>query len=91
MNPSPLRKLRHKKGWRLNEVEKKLIEKGTPVSWPTLLKIDHGFNKVIIRDIHGNILKEEKRPYKPSMRILSDIGKLFKKPAKEMYEDRSKD
>lgn len=90
MKPTPLRNLRHKKGWRLNLVHKKLMAQGTPVSWPTLLKIDHGFKKDIIRK-NGVIVKEKKIPYNPSSRILADIAKLFKVKAKDMYQDRSKD
>lgn len=90
INATPLQTLRHQKGWRLIQVHEKLKDAGTPVSWPTLLKIDHGYVKKIIRK-DGVIIKEKRLPYKPNPRILSDIGKLFHVKAKDMYKDRSKD
>lgn len=81
--PTPLKRCRHKKGWRLVRVKQELIKKGTPISYPTLLTIEHGFK----------VDKEtgQKLPYKPGRRLLADLGKLFKKQAEEMYEDRSKE
>lgn len=86
MNPSPLRHLRHKKAWKLIHVYSKLQDQGTPVSWPTLEKIDHGFKSV--RDKDGNMIRKK---YTPQRRILVDIAKLFKVKPDKIYEDRSKD
>lgn len=92
LNPTPLQKLRHKKGWRLNRVEQELKKRGTPISWPTLLLIDHGFRSVITRDKEGEIIREQKKPYKPRPGYLMILAKLFKvKDANTMYEDRSKE
>lgn len=81
LEPTPLQRCRHKKGWRLVTVKQKLIEKGTPVSWPILVNIDRGFKRV----------KGKNFSYKPTNRTLADIGKLFHKKPEEMYEDRSKE
>ena len=81
LNPTPLQKCRHKKGWRLVTVKQKLIERGTPVSWPILVNVDRGFKMV----------KGKKMPYHPFDRTLADIGRLFKKKAKDIYEDRSQE
>lgn len=91
LKPTPLQKLRHKKAWRLKRVFKELIKQGTPVSWPTLLKIDHGCKTVIVRGPNREILEEKKVAYHPYERTLSDIGKLFKVSSKKVYEDRSKE
>lgn len=92
LNPTPLQKLRNRKGWRLNRVAEELKKRGTPISWPTLLMIDHGFRSVIIRDKEGQIIKEGKKPYKPRPGYLMILAKLFKvKDYSTMYEDRSKE
>lgn len=91
LNPTPLEKLRHKKGWRLNRVETELKERGTPISYPTLLRIEHGYRTVVERDKEGNIVSEKKMPYTPRPGYLLILAKLFKvKNANEIYEDRSK-
>jgi hypothetical protein len=81
LEATPLKRCRHKKGWRLVRVKQELIDKGTPISYPVLLTIEHGY-KV---DKAG-----KKLPYKPGRRTLADLGKLFKKKPEDMYEDRSK-
>lgn len=81
LEPTPLQRFCHKKGWRLVRVKEELIARGTPVSWPILVNINRGFKMV----------KGKKFPYHPTNRILIDIGKLFKKKAAQMYEDRSKE
>lgn len=91
LKPTPLQKLRHKKAWRLKRVHKELIKQGTPVSWPTLLKIDHGCKTVIVRGPDKKILHEKKVAYHPYERTLSDIAKLFKVKSTQIYEDRSKE
>lgn len=91
MNPTPLKHLRHKKAWTLSEVSKRLSEQGTPCSFPTLVNIDRGFKKNIIRDSKGNKIKESKKKYSPNRRTLADIAKLFKVDATLVYDDRSKD
>ncbi len=80
LNPTPLKKCRHAKGWRLVRVKKELIKIGTPVSWPTLVMVDNGYRSV----------KGKKKAYKPNMSTLIFLGKLFKKKPKSMYKDRSK-
>lgn len=90
LNPTPLEKLRHKKGWRLIRVKKELDARGTPISYPTLLRIEHGYRTVIERDKKGNILQEIKMPYNPRPGYLMILAKLFKvKDANCIYEDRS--
>lgn len=90
LKATPLKKLRHKKGWRLIKVKQELDKRGTPISWPTLLKIEHGYKTGIIRGLNGKILKEQKLLYRPSRRTLADIAKLFKVDIKDVYQDRSK-
>lgn len=91
MNPAPLKHLRHQKGWRLTEVSIKLKAQGTPISWPTLVNIDHGYRSVIVRDKAGKKIREKKAAYKPFRRTLADIAKLFKVKPEDVYEDRSKE
>lgn len=90
--PTPLQKLRHKKGWRLTRVHKELKKKGTPISYPTLLRIEHGYRTEVIRDEKTNeILGEKKMPYKPRAGYLMILAKLFNvKAPNSIYEDRSK-
>lgn len=92
LNPTPLEMLRHKKGWRLIRVKQELQKRGTPISWPTLLRIEHGYRTVIIRDkVTKQIIKEKKMPYKPRTGYLMILAKLFKvKNENSIYEDRSK-
>lgn len=93
LNPTPLEKLRHKKGWRLIQVKDELIKRGTPISYPTLLKIEHGYRTVVMRDkITRKKMKEKKMPYKPRAGYLMILAKLFKmKNENDIYEDRSKE
>lgn len=92
LKPTPLQIHRNKKGWRLNRLEQELKKRGTPISWPTLLIIDHGFRNVITRDKNRNIIKEEKKAHKPRPGHLLILAKLFKvADANTMYEDRSKE
>ncbi len=91
MNPSLLAELRHQKGWRLIQVHQKLKDRDTPVSWPTLLKIDHGYKTVVVRNRKGRVTGERKIPYKPTRGILRDIAGLFKVKVSKVYEDRSND
>lgn len=93
LNPTPHQKLRHKKGWRLVNVKEQLLKRGTPISWPTLLKIDHGFRSVIIRDkITRKKIKEVRAAYKPRPGYLMILAKLYRvKDPNSIYEDRSKE
>lgn len=93
LKPTPLKIHRTKKGWRLVRVDQELKKRGTPISWPTLLKIDHGFRSEIIRDkITKKKIKEKKVAYKPRTGYLMILAKLFKvKDPNSMYEDRSKE
>lgn len=92
LKPTPLEKLRHKKGWRLLRVHKELAKRGTPISYPTLLKIEHGYRSEISRDSSGNISREKKVKYKPRAGYLLILAKLFKvKSPNSIYEDRSKE
>lgn len=93
LKPTPLQIHRNKKGWRLVRVDQELKKKGTPISWPTLIKIDHGFRSVIIRHkITRKKIKEKKMAYKPRAGYLMILAKLFKvKNPNKMYEDRSKE
>lgn len=92
LNPTPLEILRNKKGWRLNRVHQELKKRGTPISYPTLLRIEHGYRSVIVRDkITKEILKEKKMPYKPRPGYLMILAKLFRvADENSIYEDRSK-
>lgn len=92
LKPTPLQIHRNKKGWRVVRVAQELKKRGTPISWPTLLKIDHGYRSEIIRDkITNEILKEKRIAYKPRVGYLMILAKLFKvKDPNKMYEDRSK-
>lgn len=87
---TPLRRLRHQKGWRLIRVKQELIKQGTPISWPTLLKIDHGYKSAIIRDKQGKIIEEKKMPYTPHPRTLADLAKLFKVKIGKVYQHKNK-
>ncbi len=93
LKPTPLVKLRHKKGWRLTRVHTELLKRGTPISYPTLLRIEHGYRTVIVRDkITREITKEIKMPYKPRPGYLMILAKLFKvQDANTIYQDRSKE
>lgn len=93
LNPTPLQKLRHKRTWRLVRVKQELLKKGTPIAWPTLLKIDHGYRSLIIRDkTTKKIISEKKVAYKPRIGYLMILAKLFNvKDANSIYEDRSKE
>lgn len=93
LKPTPLENLRHKKGWRLVQVKEELKKRGTPISYPTLLRIEHGYRIVITRDkATGEVIKEKKMPYKPRPGYLMILAKLFKvKDEKSIYEDRSKE
>lgn len=91
MNPTPLQHLRHKKAWTLSEVSRKLKEQCTPCSFPTLIYIDRGFKKKIIRDKSGKKIGEIRKKYSPNRRTLADIAKLFKVKPELIYQDRSKE
>lgn len=81
MDPTPLRKFRHQKGWRLVRVETELKKKKIPISWPMLVNLDRGFKT-------NNGIKEK---YFPGEVIRKKLAKLMGiKPAK-VYADRSKD
>lgn len=93
LKPTPLVKLRHKKGWRLTRVHIELKKKGTPISYPTLLRIEHGYRTVIIRDKKTKeIIEEKKMSYNPRAGYLMILAKLFDvKAPNSIYEDRSKE
>lgn len=93
LKPTPLVKLRHKKGWRLTRVHTELQKKGTPISYPTLLRIEHGYRTVIIRDKKTKeIIEEKKMRYNPRAGYLMILAKLFDvKAPNSIYEDRSKE
>lgn len=93
IKPTPLVKLRHKKGWRLTRVHTELKKRGTTISYPTLLKIEHGYRNMIIRDKKTKeIIEEKKMPYKPRAGYLMILANLFKvKDANTIYQDRSKE
>lgn len=88
--PTPLQKLRHKKAWTLSELNLKLIEAKTPVSFPTLINIDRGYRSKVLRDEFGKIDRREKLPYHPNPRTLADIARLFNVKPSSVYKDRSK-
>lgn len=88
--PTPLQKLRHKKAWTLSQLYLKLREAETPISFPTLILLDHGYRSKVIRDENGKISRKEKLPYTPNPRTLADIARLFNVKPSAVYEDRSK-
>lgn len=81
MKPTPLRKWRHNKGWRLNCVEKELIRKKIPISWPMLVNIDRGFKT------KGKI----KFSYFPGEAIRKKLSKLMQLKPEKVYADRSQE
>lgn len=81
MNPTPLRKFRHKKGWRLVQVERELKRKKISISWPMLVNIDRGFKT------KGKI----KFSYFPGETIRKKLSKLMGIEPAKVYIDRSKD
>ena len=91
LKPTPLEKLRHKKGWRLIRVKQELDKRQTPISYPTLLRIEHGYRTMIVRDDKGAIVNEKKIPYKPRHWHLIQLAKLFNvKNPQKIYENRHK-
>ena len=90
LNPTPLKTLRHKKGWRLSHLCAELKRKETPISWPTLVMIDNGFRAKVKRDENGKIISRKRQKYKPSRHILAALAKFFKVKPDAIYSDRSK-
>lgn len=81
MDPTPLRKFRHQKGWRLIQVETELKKKKIPISWPMLVNIDRGYKT------KGKI----KLSYFPGEIIRKKLSKLMNLKPNKVYADRSKD
>lgn len=81
MEPTPLRKWRHNKGWRLVRVEKELKSKSIPISWPMLVNIDRGFKT------KGKI----KFSYFPGEAIRKKLSRLMNLKPERVYADRSQE
>lgn len=85
MEPTPLKKLRYKKGWRLIHVYKELIRLKTPISWPTLIKIDNGYTTAWDgQKIMGKI----KKKYTPGKKALQKLSKLTGIKSSKIYAHR---
>ena len=75
MDPTPLQKILHKKGWRLRDLHEKVK---TYISYPTLLNINHGYKTE----------KGVQVQYTPHPSTLQIISNVVGYPATKIYEHR---